>query len=197
MRVANRLLVFVVGAALLAGGLLVILEGIWTWTNSGFVWIPGDEWLSSFKTTPWSANVVIVISGAVGAVGLVLLAAQLKPQPKRLLVFPTDVPGEWRLVRRSTQRRIARRVASEVPVSPVRARLKGRARSWKLTVKARAAQSSAPALKEAAERELSRLRAPQGSRVRVRATGATATAPAPSTAPTPALSYASEAGRGS
>ena len=43
MRVVNRLLVFVVGAALLAGGVLVIIEGIWTWTNSGFVWIPGDQ----------------------------------------------------------------------------------------------------------------------------------------------------------
>lgn len=195
-RVANRLLVFVVGAVLLGGGVLVIIEGIWTWTNSGFVWIPGDGWLSSFKTTPWSANIVVVISAAVGALGLVLLAAQLKPAPQRLMVLSTDVAGEWRLIRRSAQRRIARRVAAEVPVSPIRVRLKARARSWKLTVRARAAQSSAPALKEAAERELRRLRAPEGSWVRVRATGAATTAPAPSTAPSPAVSYTPQANHG-
>ena len=41
MRVFNRLLVLALGVAIAAAGVLVILEAIWTWTNSGFVWIPG------------------------------------------------------------------------------------------------------------------------------------------------------------
>lgn len=172
-QVINRLLAFLLGAVLLAGGLLVIIESVSTWANAGFVWIPGDQWLSTFKTTAWSAPIVIGISAAVGALGFIVVALQSKPAPKRLVPFTTDTTGQWWLQRRSTERRLARRIAAQVPVSPVSTRLKIRARGWILKVKARAASTSVPALRQAAEDELRLLRAPEPIRIRVDARGAT------------------------
>ena len=72
MRVFNRLLLLVLGVALAAAGVLVVVEAVYAWTGSGFVGVPGRQWLATFKTTPWSAPIVIAISVAVAAAGLVL-----------------------------------------------------------------------------------------------------------------------------
>ncbi len=171
-RLANRLMAFVVGVALVAGGALVVLEGIWTWTNSGFVWIPGDSWLHSFETTPWSEPRVIAISTGVGIIGLLLLAVELKPRRPRTLPYETAGPGEWQVGRRSAEAHVSRRLAPEAPTSPIKARLRPGRRTWSLHVKARAAASSVPSLEQAGRAQLEELHAPAESRVRVKATGA-------------------------
>ena len=171
MRVFNRVLVLALGVAIAAAGVLVILEAIWTWTNSGFVWIPGREWLHSFKTTAWSAPIVIAVSIAVAAVGFVLVVAEVRPQRKRHAPFSTD-QGDWLLLRRSTEAHLQRRLATQVPVSPIKVRLKPRALRWRLKVRARAASSTKPALVDAAHSELGRLHAPSASRIDVTTTGA-------------------------
>jgi hypothetical protein len=173
MRVFNRLLVLALGVAIAAAGVLVILEAIWTWTNSGFVWIPGREWLNSFKTTPWSAPIVIAVSIAVAAAGFVLVVAEVRPQRKRHAPFSTDDQGNWLLLRRSTEAHLQRRLAAQVPVSPIKVRLKPRALRWQLKVTARAAPTTKPALVDAAQSELGRLHAPSASKVDVTTTGAT------------------------
>lgn len=175
IRLVNRLLALLIGLALAAGGALVIIEGIWTWTGSGFVWIPGGQWLSSFETTPWSAPAVIGISVAVAVVGLVLLLVEIRPQRHRVVPYPTTTGGDWLLLRRSTEAHLQRRVAAQVPTTPIRARLKPGARAWSLKIKARAARSTAPELERVARAELEALHAPDASRVRVKATGATRT----------------------
>ncbi len=171
MRVFNRLLVLALGVAIAAAGLVVIVEAIWTWTNSGFVWIPGREWLHSFKTTPWSEPIVIAVSIAVAAAGFVLVVAEIRPQRKRHAPFSTD-QGDWLLLRRSTETHLQRRLASQVPVSPIKVRLKPRALRWRLKVTARAASTTKPALVDAAQVELGRLHAPSASKVDVTTTGA-------------------------
>lgn len=177
IRAVNRILVFVLGAALLAGGALVVIEGIWTWTNSGFVWIPGHEWLHSFKTTAWSAPIVIAISGAVGAVGLLLALVQIAPRRPRVAEYRTDDDVTWLLLRRSTEAHLGRRLAKRIPVTPVKARLTPRPTAWRLVVTAKAATSSRPQLEEAARGELEVLHAPERSRVKVRTTGASGATP--------------------
>jgi hypothetical protein len=172
IRVFNRVVLVVVGMALAAGGLLVIIEGVWTWTGNGFVWIPGNEWLTSFKTTQWSEPLVIAISVAVGALGAALLAAEVLPQRRRVAPFRTDQAGEWLLLRRSAEAHLQRRIAAEVPTSPIKARLKPKGKGWTLTVRARAAASSRPVLEAAGQAELATLHAPPASRVRVRLSGA-------------------------
>lgn len=174
IRVVNRILVFVIGAALLGGGALVVIEGIFTWTNSGFVWIPGDEWLHSFETTAWSAPIVIAVSAAVGAVGLLLALGELKPQRKRVAEYRTDAEITVLLLRRSTEAHLGRRLSREVPVSPVRTRLNPGRDHWTLTVRAKAAASTRPDLERAAQAELDLLHAPERRRIKVHTTGATA-----------------------
>ena len=171
MRVFNRLLVLALGVVIAAAGVLVILEAVWTWTNSGFLWIPGREWLNSFKSTPWSDPTVIGISIAVAAVGLVLVVAELRPQRKRHAPFSTD-QGDWLLLRRSTEAHLQRRLATQVPVSPIKVRLKPRALRWRLKVRARAAPTTKPALRDAAQTELGRLHAPPTSTIDVTTTKA-------------------------
>jgi hypothetical protein len=173
--VFNRMLLAVLGLVLVAGGLLVIIEAIWSWTGNGFVWIPGDSWLSSFKSTAWSDPATIAISVVVGALGLVLLIFEIIPRRPRLAPFATENTGDWMLLRRSTEGRLQRRLAAQVPVSPIRARLNPKRLHWTLKIKVGAASSTRPDLERAARAELSMLRAPQASRVRVDTTGATAT----------------------
>ncbi len=169
-RLVNRLVALIIGAALAAGGVLVAIEAVWTWTGSGFVWIPGNQWLQSFKSTAWSSNLVIAVSVGVGVLGLVLLALELRPQRKRVVRYQTD-QGTWLLLRRSTEAHLARRLEQAMPTSPIKARLNPKAVRWRLKVTARAARSSRPDLEAAARAELERLHAP-AVRVQVKTTGA-------------------------
>ena len=170
IRLMNRLLALILGAALIVGGVLVIVEGIWNWTNSGFVVIPGRTWLSSFKTTSWSEPLSIVLSLAGAVLGLILLFLQLRPHPHRTIPYRTETAGSWQILRRSAESHLQRRLSAQVPVSPIKARLKPQARRWQLNVTAGAASSSAPALESAGQSELALLHAPGASRVRVRTT---------------------------
>jgi hypothetical protein len=175
IRLCNRILAFVIGTVLAAAGLLVILEAISTWANSGFVWIPGKQWLSAFKTTPWSAPIVVGISVGVAVAGFLLFVAQARPQPKRVLPYRTDTAAEWLLLRRSTEAHLQRRLSAQVPTSPIKARIKARSSRWSLFVRARAASSTRPILEGAARSELASLHAPGSPRVRIRTSGASKT----------------------
>ena len=170
--VFNRVLLAVIGLILVAGGALVIIEAIWAWTGNGFVWIPGDSWLSSFEHTAWSDPAAIAISVVVGVLGLLLFAFEVIPRRPRVVALANDSRGEWVLLRRSAEAHLQRRLAAEVPVSPIRARLRTGPLKWTLRIRARAAASTKPALQRCGQAELAALRAPEGSRVRVDTTGA-------------------------
>jgi hypothetical protein len=171
MRVFNRLLGLMLGLAIAAGGLLVIIEAVSTGIGSGFVWVSGHDWVRAFETTPWAADEVIAISIAVAAVGFLLFVAEFRPQRKRVARYSTD-HGTWLLLRRSTEAHLQRRLTVAVPTSPIKVRLKPRALLWRLNVRARAATSTAPVLQAAALSELERLHSPKATRVRVKTTGA-------------------------
>jgi hypothetical protein len=171
MRVFNRLFLLVLGVALVAAGVLVVVEAVYAWTGSGPVGAFVPQWLATFKTTPWSAPIVIAISAAVAAAGLVLLLVEVRPQRKRLAVFATD-SGDWLLLRRSTEGHLQRRLAAAVPVDVAKVRLTPRSVRWRLKVRARAASSAKPVLHSAAQDELGRLRAPGSSTVEVATSGA-------------------------
>jgi hypothetical protein len=171
MRVFNRLFLLVMGVALAAAGVLVVIEAAWAWAGSGPVGAPVGQWLATFKATPWSAPIVVAISVAVAAAGLVLVVAELRPQRKRHAVFATG-SGEWLLLRRSTEGHLQRRLAAQVPADGVKVRLTPRTARWRLKVRARAASGSKPALQSAARDELGRLHAPGPSTVEVATSGA-------------------------
>ena len=148
-----------------------MVEAIWAWTGSGFVGAPVGQCLATFKATPWSATIVVAISVAVAAVGLILLLAELRPQRKRHAEFATG-NGHWLLLRRSAEGHLQRRLATQVPADAVKVRLMPRSPRWRLKVTARAASASKPALQSAARDELGRLHAPGSSTVEVSTSGA-------------------------
>ena len=170
MRVFNRLFLLVLGVGLAAAGVVVVIEAVWAWTGSGFAGAFVPQWLATFKTTPWSAPIVIAISATVAAAGLVLLLVELRPQRKRHAVFATD-RGDWLLLRRSTEGHLQRRLTTQVPTDVVKVRLTPRSQRWRLKVRARAASATRPALQSAARDELERLHAPASSTVTVATTG--------------------------
>ena len=170
MRVFNRLLLLVLGVALVAAGVLVVVEAVYAWTGSGPVGAFVPQWLATFKTTPWSAPIVIAISAAVAAAGLVLVLVEVRPQRKRLAVFATD-SGDWLLLRRSTEGHLQRRLTARVPTDVVKVRLTPRSQRWRLKVRARAASTTRPVLQSAAREELGRLHAPASSTVAVTTSG--------------------------
>jgi hypothetical protein len=174
-RVVDRLLITVAGLVLVAGGALVIIEAVWSWTNNGFVWIPGDSWLHSFETTAWSDPVAIAVSVGAAALGLLLFAFAVWPRRPRVVAFPTEKAGHWSLLRRPAEAHLQRRLAAHVPLYPIKARLKPKPSGWTLKIKARSATSTRPALEQSARAELAALGAPSSSRVQVATTGASAT----------------------
>jgi hypothetical protein len=170
MRVFNRLFLLVLGVALVAAGVLVVVEAVYAWTGAGSVGAFVPQWLATFTTTPWSAPIVIAVSAAVAAAGLVLVLAEVRPQRKRHAVFTTE-SGDWLLLRRSTEGYLQRRLSAEVPVDAVKVRLTPRSARWRLKVRARAASAARPALQSAARKELGRLHAPAASTAVVTTTG--------------------------
>jgi hypothetical protein len=172
MRLGNRLLALILGGAIAAAGLAVIVEAISAGIGSGFVWINGKSWVHSFETTAWSADVVVAMSIAVAVGGFGLLVAEFRPQRKRVVSYSTD-HGTWLLLRRSAETHLQRRLALAVPVSPIKVRLKPRALRWRVKVTARAAASSRAPLRDAVGAELARLHSPKATRVQVKATGST------------------------
>lgn len=172
MRLVNRLLGLVIGAGSAALGVLTLIEGVRTGIDGGFVWIPGDHWLATLQATSWSATSVIAVCALVAAVGLVLLAVELRGAQRRLIDHPSPGPGSWKLQRRSTEAHLQRRLAAQVATKPIKTRLRPRRRRWRLHVKAIAAASSRAAIEAAARAEPARLRAPQASKVTVKTTKA-------------------------
>ena len=171
MRVFDRLSLLVLGVALAAAGVLVVIEAAWAWAGSGPVGAPVGKWLATFKTTPWSAPIVIAISVAVADAGLVLVVLEVRPQRKRHAVFATG-SGEWLLLRRSAEGHLQRRLAAAVPVDVAKVHLAPRSLRWRLKVRARAAPSTKPVLQSAARDELGPLHAPGPSTVEVATSGA-------------------------
>jgi hypothetical protein len=170
MVIFNRLFAFLFGVALAGAGVVVVVEAVSIGTNSGFVWIPGASWLSSFERTAWSSTLVIGVSAAVAFVCLILLIAELRPRRKRFAPFSTDT-GTWVLLRRSTEIHLQRRLSPAVESNPVKVRLTATDRRWRVKIVARSAVSTKAVLETTVAAELRRLHSPDG-RVSIRTTGA-------------------------
>lgn len=85
MRILNRLLALIVSLALIAVGVIVIIEVIAAQTNSKPVIINWHATLRWGQRNTWNHASVVLISAITAAVGLLLLVIQLwRRKPKRL-----------------------------------------------------------------------------------------------------------------
>jgi hypothetical protein len=87
MRILNRILALIVSLALIAVGVIVIIEVIAAQSNSSPVIINWHATLRWGQSHSWSNTTIIVISAITAAVGLLLLIVQVwRRKPARLTI---------------------------------------------------------------------------------------------------------------
>ncbi|MBT8225191.1 MAG: hypothetical protein HKP61_08305 [Dactylosporangium sp.] len=164
MRVLNRLTLVLLAIALLAGGLLVAVEGALAAAGRPGL-VPRESWYRTLTTTEVGDRWPLGVALGLGVLGLLIVGAQVRPWiPDRLAIM---IDG-WQVQRRSAERHLADAIAQVTAVTNVRATLRGRGRRWRLRIRAAADADSRPAVAEALDRALLRLSAPIVRRPRIR-----------------------------
>ena len=90
MRIVNRPLAFVVAVALLAAGVLMVVEVIGYAINSTHVFVNWPTWYRWAERTHWNRAVIKTWSIILIAVGLLLLIVELKRPKVRRLALQSD-----------------------------------------------------------------------------------------------------------
>ncbi len=114
MRITNRLLAFLLSLALTLGAVLVLIEIVAHAVGAKAIvlnWPGFYRWASG---NTWGSGSVRLIGIGLGLLGLLLLAAQLKPpRPDRLRLQPVDPATDTAITRRGLARTL-RDAATEV-----------------------------------------------------------------------------------
>ncbi len=90
MRVLSRVLAAVLAVALVALGVLAIIEIVLAASGRDPWIVPHDEWNRDARTTLWRDDSIVIIGVILGLVGLALLVTQLLP--RRPASWPVAVP---------------------------------------------------------------------------------------------------------
>lgn len=89
MRIFNRFLALIVGLALMAVGVIIMIEVIALAVNAAPVVLNWHAMLRWGQRNTWNAASVKITAGIIGLVGLIILLAQLKRRrPTRLAIHP-------------------------------------------------------------------------------------------------------------
>ncbi|MEV0649065.1 DUF6286 domain-containing protein [Phytomonospora sp. NPDC050363] len=164
MRVTNRLVAILLALALMAGGLLVTVEGIMVAAGREPLLVPLNSWYDTLTSITFADRMVLAIAIAVGVLGLLVLVSQLRPwRPERL---PVEGAEGWFVRRRSAELGVAGAVDGLPGVSGARARL---GKGWRVDLRASGDPATRGDVEETVRAELERMSAPAG-RVKVRMT---------------------------
>lgn len=93
MRIVNRPLGFLLGVAIIAAAVLLIIEVIGHALNGGYVLINWPAWQRWAERTQWNDAVIKVWSIVLIVVGLLLLFVELKPSRVSRLAVRSDDPA--------------------------------------------------------------------------------------------------------
>jgi hypothetical protein len=168
VRAFNRVLSLLLGLALIAGGLLMVVEVVTAFVGDTPWPIRVDRWAATLRQQTFADTLPRVVFLAAAAVGLVLLVAEARPWPKRSLALTSDDQRSWWLHRRSAERQVARAVRSGTSATAAKVRLRPRGRTWRLRVGVTASPEARPDIEERARAAVQRLGGPQDAPVRVR-----------------------------
>jgi hypothetical protein len=168
VRAFNRVLSLLLGLALIAGGLLMVVEVMTAFVRDTPWPIRVDRWAATLRQQTFADTVPRVVFLAAAAAGLILLVAEVRPRPKRSLALTADDQRSWWLHRRSAERQVARAIRSGTSATTAKARLRPRGSSWRLRVGVTASPEARPDIEQRARAAVQRLGGPQDVPVRVR-----------------------------
>ena len=171
MRAFNRVLSLLVGAALLAGGLFILVEVV-TGAITHRPWpVRVDRWADALRAHSFADASAKITFTVTALLGLVLLIAEARPWPKRSIALPgADGEGRrsWLLNRRSVERQTGRAIRSATTATAAKVRLRARRATWRLRVAATASPEARPEIERQAQLAVARLGGPDHTPVRVR-----------------------------
>ncbi len=169
MRTANRIGALLLGLVLLAGGLLVAVEAVSVATRGEGWPLPLHGLYDTLTTTTAGDRSFLIVSIAVGVVGLIIFVSQVRPWAPNLVAVNTGRSDEtWWMARRSVERRVASAADDVTGVRQTRAHVRGDRRHWRVAVAGHGPTDQRDAVTEAVRRELGRLDAPADTAVTVR-----------------------------
>lgn len=125
MRVVDRVLAGLLGLLLLAGGLLAAVEvGVAALDWDPWV-IPHDRWRRTALDTRWDDRSVLWVAIAVGAVGAIIVLAELRRRTPVEIPL-ADGPHTGTIHRSSAERSLSRRIEHLDGIRMARAKLRPR-----------------------------------------------------------------------
>jgi hypothetical protein len=138
VRAVNRVAGLILGLALLGLGLFTIVQTV-ALTVFDKDWpAPVLVWRDDLSTVPWSDGRVLLAAICAGVLGLLILVLELRRvRPAWLGAAWHDDEDDWRLRRRSVQRRAASAARSVRGVDAATAATSGRKQDWQVAVTAR------------------------------------------------------------
>lgn len=155
MRVLNRLASLLLGLALLAGGLLVVVEAVLVGLDREPLVIDRQGWYETLTSTRFSDGDFLAVAIGVGVLGLLILVLQLRRwRPTRLSV---PVAEGWHVQRQSAERVLAGAAGGQPGVASARVRIRERRTGWHPYVTAVGDPTARPRVEDAVRAELARL----------------------------------------
>lgn len=160
MRAVNRALSLLLGLALLGGGVLTAVESVLVVLDRSPWVLPTRDWYASLTGTRLGDSAVLVASLVLALVGLVLLAAELRPAPSSRLPLELGWTGAS-LERRSAQRRLAAAANEVRGVHGAHARVRVRRGQWRVRMAVRVRDEDRDGVQDRLWAELAHLHAPE------------------------------------
>lgn len=155
MRVFNRVASLLLALALLAGGLLALVEAVLVGLDQPALLIDRDGWYQTLTDTRFADAGFVAVAIGVGLLGLLILVLQLRRwRPTRLAV--PDAAG-WHIQRRSAERQLASAATGALGVDRASVRLRERRGGWHPSVTAVGDRDAGPRVEAAVRAELTRL----------------------------------------
>jgi hypothetical protein len=161
----NRTMTLLLSLALLAGGVLLVLETVLVALNQPALLIDRQNWYRTLSGTRLSDPVMLAITSFAALLGLLILVAQLRRwAPDRVA---TPLGDGWHLHRRSLENRLAAAVDSVPGVDAASARLRRHRGHWAARIHAVGDASSRETVERTVRQELERLSAPPAQEIQV------------------------------
>lgn len=160
MRVANRIASALLGLALVALGLLAVVEAVLAWAGRPPL-LPLDDWYERLTSVTYAGVAVRLVSIGLIVFGVLILLAQLRRwRPTEVDLRSDGERGHWRMQRRSLENQVSGAVNTVAGVHQAHAGARGGEHRWKLRVRALANADETEQIRAAARRAMDVLAVP-------------------------------------